>query len=86
MKFCTVQLSLSAKQAVVIIVLYGHFALVQWYDYVCHCLQKPSFRNILNVEISQFCQRLGAAPPDPCIWDCLLGQTKPPFYNFCVQV
>ena len=41
----------------------GHFALVQWYDYVCHCLQKPSFRHILNTEIPQFCQRLGAADP-----------------------
>ena len=36
------------------------------------------YRHILNAEISQFCQRLGAVPPDPCIWDCLLGQIRTP--------
>ena len=29
-----------------------------------HCLQKPSFRHIFNVKISQVCQRLGSMPPD----------------------
>ena len=52
---------LFAKQAVVICSI---VATLLWYDYVCHCLQKPSFMQILNAEISQFCQRLGA-PPDP---------------------
>ena len=47
-------------------------------DYVSHCLQKPSFMHILNNEISQFPQHLGA-PPDPRIWDCLLGETRTPF-------
>ena len=45
---------------------------------MCHYLQKPSFRHIFNAEISQFCQRLGAAPLHPCILDCLLGQIRTP--------
>ena len=76
MLFIHAQLSSSAKQAVCSI------ALVQWYDYVCHCLQKPPIRHSLNAEILQFCQRLGAAPLDPLIWDCLLGQIRTPLLKF----
>ena len=78
MLFIYAQLSSSAKQAVVICSIVA--TLVQWYDYVCHCLQKPSFRYILNAKISLFCQCLEAVPPDPpYIWDCLLGQTRTHF-------
>ena len=73
------QLSSSAKQVVVIRSI---VATLFWYSAmimcVCHCLQKPSFRHILNAEISQFSQRLGAVPPDPRIWHCLLDQTTTP--------
>ena len=54
-----------AKQAVVICSYSTVACMVQWYDYVCHCLQKPSLRDILNAEISQFCQRLGLHPQTP---------------------
>ena len=39
-------------------------------------LQKPSFRHILNAEISRFSKHLGAVPSVPHIWHCLLGQTR----------
>ena len=46
MKLGTIQLSLSAKSVVVIYsIVHGYLALMQWYDYVCHCLQKPYFEH-----------------------------------------
>ena len=30
---------------------------------MCHCMQKPSFRHILNAEISQFSPRSNWNPP-----------------------
>ena len=70
MLFIHAQLSSSVKQAVVICNIVAIFALVQWYDYVCQMFAE-TYRHILNAEISQFSQRLGAMPPDPHIWDCL---------------
>ena len=50
------------------------------------------FRNLysgifqLNAEISQFCQHLhGAVPPDPRIWNCLLGQTRTSPFKISVR-
>ena len=43
---------------------------------ICAIVCRNLHSGILNTEISQFCQRLGAMPPDPRIWDCLLGQTR----------
>ena len=63
MLFIHAQLS-SAKQAVVICSI---VAALLWCSgmIMCTSLQKPSFRHILNAEISQFSQHLGAVPLTP---------------------
>ena len=81
MLFIHVQLSLSAKMAVVICSI---VATLLWCSGMIMCA--IVYRNlILNAEISLFCHRLGVAPTDPHIWDCLLGKTRTPFYNLCVR-
>ena len=78
MKFCTVQLSLSAKQAVVICSI---VATLLWCSgmIVCHCLQKPSFKHILNAEISQYYQCLGHSLQTPTSGIAYLVKLEPPF-------
>ena len=77
------QLSSFAKQAVVICSI---VATLLWCSgmimcaIVCRNLHSDIIF-ILNAEISQFSQHLGAMPPDPRIWNCLLSQIRTPHFN-----
>ena len=58
MLFIHAQLSSYAKQAVVISSIVATLLCM----IMCGIVAEPSFRHILNSEISQFSQHLGAAP------------------------
>ena len=77
MLFLHAQLSSSAKQAVVICSI---VATLLWCSgmIMCAIVAETFIQAYLNAEISQFSQCLGAVPPNPHIWDCLLSQIKTP--------
>ena len=69
----------SAKQAVVICSIMATlicFGAVVW---LCVPLFAETFiQEYFECWNITICQCLGVAPPDPRIWDCLLGQTRTP--------